>query len=50
MVMLAKNYAVLDGPTMPIVAEDGEEPNDTYIEQLKGRKFSSSVEFGSKST
>lgn len=34
--MLAKNYAVLDGPTLPIVAEDGDEPNDTYIEQLEG--------------
>eukprot|EP00210_Caulerpa_lentillifera_P001312 g1262.t1 len=32
---LAQKYAVLDGPTMPIVAEGDEEPNDTYIEQLK---------------
>lgn len=31
---LALNYAVLDGPTLPIVAEGKEEPNDTYIEQL----------------
>lgn len=34
---LAENYAVLDGPTMPIIAEGDEEPNDTYIEQLKGK-------------
>ena len=34
---LARGYAVLDGPTMPIVAEgedEGAEPNDTYIAQL----------------
>ncbi len=34
---LVRGYAVLDGPTMPIVAEeDGEkaEPNDTYVPQL----------------
>ena len=27
-------YAILDGPTMPIVAEGEEEPNDTFREQL----------------
>jgi dipeptidyl aminopeptidase/acylaminoacyl peptidase len=31
LLMLAHGYAVLDNPTMPIV---GDEPNDTYIEQL----------------
>ena len=31
---LARGYAVLDGPTMPIVGEGDAEPNDTYIEQL----------------
>lgn len=31
---LAAGYVVLDGPTMPIVGEDGAEPNDTYIQQL----------------
>ena len=31
---LARKYAVLDGPTMPIVAEGDEEPNDTYVQQL----------------
>lgn len=36
MVMLAKGYAILDGPTMPIVAEGDAEPNDTFVEQLKG--------------
>lgn len=31
---LMHGYAVLDGPTMPIVGEGDEEPNDTYVEQL----------------
>ncbi|GAB4818840.1 hypothetical protein N2152v2_005886 [Parachlorella kessleri] len=31
---LARKYAVLDGPTFPIIAEGDEEPNDTYVEQL----------------
>ncbi len=31
LLMLAHGYAVLDNPSMPIV---GEEPNDSYIEQL----------------
>ena len=31
---LAQGYAVLDGPSMPIVGEGDAEPNDTYIEQL----------------
>ncbi|MCE7031923.1 prolyl oligopeptidase family serine peptidase [Lysobacter sp. GX 14042] len=31
---LARGYAVLDGPSMPIVGEGDAEPNDTYIEQL----------------
>lgn len=33
---MARGYAVLDGPTLPIVAEGGEEPNDTFLEQLTG--------------
>ena len=33
---LAMGYAVLDGPTMPIVGEGDAEPNDTYIAQLVG--------------
>lgn len=32
--LLLRGYAILDGPAMPIVAQDGREPNDTYIEQL----------------
>ena len=32
--LLTQGYAVLDGPTMPIVGVNGAEPNDTYIEQL----------------
>ncbi len=31
---LARGYAVLDGPTMPIVGEGDAEPNDTYVKQL----------------
>ena len=31
---LARGYAVLDGPTMPIVGEGDEEANDTYVTQL----------------
>jgi dipeptidyl aminopeptidase/acylaminoacyl peptidase len=32
--LLTQGYAVLDGPTMPIVGEGDEEANDTYVEQL----------------
>ena len=31
---LAHRYAILDGPSMPIIAEGDGEPNDTYVEQL----------------
>ena len=31
---LAQGYAVLDGPTMPIVGEGDAEPNDSYVRQL----------------
>jgi hypothetical protein len=34
LLFLARGYAVLDGPTMPIVAEGDEEANDTYVRQL----------------
>jgi dipeptidyl aminopeptidase/acylaminoacyl peptidase len=34
LLLLAAGYGVLDGPSMPIVAEDGKESNDTYVEQL----------------
>ena len=33
-IFLSLGYAVLDGPTLPIIAEGDEEPNDTYIHQL----------------
>lgn len=33
-VWLAMGYALLDGPTMPIIGEGDSEPNDTYIQQL----------------
>ena len=32
--LLAHGYAVLEGPTMPIVGEGEQEANDTYVEQL----------------
>lgn len=31
---LTQGYAVLDDPTLPIIGEGEEEPNDTYVEQL----------------
>jgi len=31
---VTQGYAVFDNPTMPIVGEGKQEPNDTYIEQL----------------
>ena len=31
---LLHGYAVLDGPTMPIIGEGDDEPNDRFIEQL----------------
>jgi len=34
LLLLAAGYGVLDGPSMPIVAKNGKEPNDTYVEQL----------------
>ncbi len=34
LLFLAHGYAVLDNPSMPIIGEEGEEPNDTYVEQL----------------
>nr|WP_199068034.1 prolyl oligopeptidase family serine peptidase [Chromobacterium sp. ASV5] len=33
--MLARGYAVLDDPSMPIVGEGDKEPNDSYLPQLK---------------
>ena len=32
--LLAHGYAVLDGPTMPIIGEGDREANDTYVDQL----------------
>ena len=31
---LTQGYAILSGPTMPIIGEGDKEPNDTYVEQL----------------
>ena len=36
LVWLARGYAVLSGPSLPIVAEGEEEPNDSYVQQLVG--------------
>ncbi len=32
--LLTQGYAVLDDPTLPIIGEGDDEPNDTYVEQL----------------
>ena len=34
LLLLAAGYGVLDNPTMPIVGENGKEPNDAYVPQL----------------
>mmetsp|Transcript_4275 Transcript_4275/g.14965 ORF Transcript_4275/g.14965 Transcript_4275/m.14965 type:complete len:682 (-) Transcript_4275:765-2810(-) len=34
LLFLAEKYAILDGPTFPIIGEGDEEPNDTYVKQL----------------
>ncbi len=34
MLFLTRGYGVLDDPTMPIIGEGAEEPNDTFVEQL----------------
>lgn len=31
---LVQGYAILDGVAMPIIGEEDEEPNDTYVDQL----------------
>ncbi|MEK7432086.1 MAG: prolyl oligopeptidase family serine peptidase [Cyanobacteriota bacterium] len=33
-IFVTQGYAVLDGPSMPIIGEGKKEPNDTYIKQL----------------
>lgn len=44
---VARGYAVLDGPGLPIIAEGDEEPNDTFIQQLvSGAK--AAIDFCSK--
>jgi dipeptidyl aminopeptidase/acylaminoacyl peptidase len=34
LLLLAAGYGVLDNPTMPIVGQNGKEPNDAYVPQL----------------
>lgn len=34
LLFLTLGFAILDGPSMPIIGEGNSEPNDTYIEQL----------------
>ena len=36
MIWVIQGYAVLDGPTMPIIGEDDAEPNDQFRSQLVG--------------
>ncbi|MGA1798039.1 prolyl oligopeptidase family serine peptidase [Sphingomonas sp. 4RDLI-65] len=33
--LLTQGYAVLDDPAMPIIGENGAEPNDSYVKQLQ---------------
>lgn len=33
--LISMGYAVLDDASFPIIGEDGKEPNDSYLEQLK---------------
>lgn len=40
LVWLARGYAVLSGPSLPIIAEGDEEPNDSYVQQLVGTLLS----------
>lgn len=32
---LSRGYAILDGPSLPIIEEGGKEANDTYVEQVR---------------
>ena len=32
--LLTQGYAIFDNPSMPIIGQNGAEPNDTYVEQL----------------
>jgi dipeptidyl aminopeptidase/acylaminoacyl peptidase len=34
LMMLTQGYGVMDNPTIPIIAQNGGKPNDTYVEQL----------------
>ncbi|MBD2778890.1 prolyl oligopeptidase family serine peptidase [Iningainema tapete] len=34
LLLLTQGYAILSGPTLPIIGEGDTEPNDTYVEQL----------------
>lgn len=33
---VAKGYAILDGPSMPVIGEGEEQPNDSFVDQLVG--------------
>lgn len=43
---LSRGYAVLDGPTFPIIAEGDAQPNDTYVEQLTSSARAAVEELG----
>jgi dipeptidyl aminopeptidase/acylaminoacyl peptidase len=34
LLMLSQGYGVMDNPTIPIIAQNGGKPNDTYVQQL----------------
>ncbi len=34
LMMLTQGYGVMDNPTIPIIAQNGGRPNDTYVQQL----------------
>jgi len=34
LMMLTQGYGVMDNPTIPIIAQNGGKPNDTYVQQL----------------
>ena len=50
LLFLTLGYAVLDGPSMPIIGEGEEEPNDSYVEQLTASAAAAVEELGRQGT
>ena len=51
LLFLTTGYAILDGPSMPIIGEgEGVEPNDTYVEQLTSSARAAVEELGRQGT